>query len=65
MIRKSLGVFAAAGLLAVAVAGPVSAQAPEDPSASSRSPPVSPSSSPAGASCLVPTHRLARTGSTP
>ena len=31
MIRKSLGVFAAAGLLAVAVAGPVSAQAPEDP----------------------------------
>ena len=30
MIRKSLGVFAAAGLLAVAVAGPVSAQAPED-----------------------------------
>ncbi len=31
MFRKSLGVFAAAGLLAVAVAGPVSAQAPEDP----------------------------------
>jgi branched-chain amino acid transport system substrate-binding protein len=31
MMRKSLGVFAAAGLLAVAVAGPVSAQAPEDP----------------------------------
>ena len=30
-MRKSLGVFAAAGLLAVAVAGPVSAQAPEDP----------------------------------
>jgi branched-chain amino acid transport system substrate-binding protein len=29
--RKSLGVLAAAGLLAVAVAGPVSAQAPEDP----------------------------------
>jgi branched-chain amino acid transport system substrate-binding protein len=31
MFRKSLGVFAAAGLLAVAVAGPASAQAPEDP----------------------------------
>jgi len=31
MIRKSLGVAAAAGLLAVAVAAPVSAQAPEDP----------------------------------
>ncbi|HZW01794.1 MAG TPA: branched-chain amino acid ABC transporter substrate-binding protein [Candidatus Deferrimicrobium sp.] len=31
MMRKNLGVFAAAGLLAVAVAGPVSAQAPEDP----------------------------------
>ena len=31
MIRKSLGVFAAAGLLAVAVVGPVSAQAPGDP----------------------------------
>ncbi len=30
-MRKSLGVLAAAGLLAVAVAGPVSAQAPEDP----------------------------------
>jgi len=30
-MRKNLGVFAAAGLLAVAVAGPVSAQAPEDP----------------------------------
>ena len=30
-MRKRLGVFAAAGLLAVAVAGPVSAQAPEDP----------------------------------
>jgi branched-chain amino acid transport system substrate-binding protein len=31
MIRKSLGVFAAAGLLAVAAVGPVSAQAPDDP----------------------------------
>ena len=31
MIRKTLGVAAAAGLLAVAVAAPVSAQAPEDP----------------------------------
>jgi hypothetical protein len=31
MIRKTLGVAAAAGLLAVAVAGPVAAQAPEDP----------------------------------
>jgi branched-chain amino acid transport system substrate-binding protein len=31
MMRKSLGVFAAAGLLAIAVVGPVSAQAPEDP----------------------------------
>jgi branched-chain amino acid transport system substrate-binding protein len=30
-MRKSLGVFAAAGLLAIAVVGPVSAQAPEDP----------------------------------
>ena len=30
-MRKSLGVFAAAGLLAVAVGAPVSAQAPEDP----------------------------------
>jgi branched-chain amino acid transport system substrate-binding protein len=31
MYRKSLGVFAAAGLLAVAVAGPAAAQAPDDP----------------------------------
>jgi branched-chain amino acid transport system substrate-binding protein len=31
MTRKTFGVLAAAGLLAVAVAGPASAQAPEDP----------------------------------
>jgi branched-chain amino acid transport system substrate-binding protein len=31
MMRKSLGVFAAAGLLAIAAVAPVTAQAPEDP----------------------------------